>query len=94
MPANSFAKAGSRGLVFDERCLPTKVIQHVHHVKDVARMLTIHRRNELAAIDLRRGQDRNGEVRREQFLGSGNERPSLDRQRGAAKDEVHLDLDL
>jgi hypothetical protein len=66
----------------------------VHHVEDVARMLTIHRRDKLAAVELCRRQDRNGEVRGGQVLGAVDQRVMFDWKRSATKHHVHLDLDL
>ena len=66
----------------------------MHHVEDVARMLTIHRRDKLAAVELCRRQDRNGEVRGGQVLGAVDQRVMFDWKRSATKHHVHLDLDL
>jgi hypothetical protein len=35
-----------------ERGLPSKTVEHFHHIEDVARMLPIHRGYELAAVQL------------------------------------------
>jgi len=73
---------------------PTELIQHVHHVEDVPRVLPVHRRDQLAAIELRAGQDRYSQIGGEEILGAGDEPARFDRQYRAPKDEVDLDLDL
>lgn len=68
--------------------------EHVQHVEHVPRMLTIHRRHQLAAVDLRRIQHGQLQVGREKLSRRGDEWLLRHREHRPAKHEVDFDFDL
>lgn len=70
----------------------TTVLEQLHHVEKVIRMLPVLRRDELAAVDLLCGQKRDLDVGQEGVTGRWCERAGLHRMDGAANDRVDLHL--
>lgn len=70
------------------------VCKELHHVEQVARVLPIQRRNQLAAVDVLQRHHRNIQIRHQHVAGGWRERSATHRLHRAAHDEVDFDLDL
>ena len=70
----------------------TVALKKSMNIKEVARMLTIHRRDEFAAIKFRRGQNRHGQFRGEKFPRRVTKLPCVHRQNRSTKNMIHLHL--
>lgn len=64
------------------------------HIENVARMLPVQRRNELAAIEFSVAKCRDLEIHAKQFLGAGHNASRNRWHQCAAENIVHFDLYL
>src|SRR5271170_5728690 len=77
----------------DLRC-ESVTLEKTVNIKQVARMLAIHRGNKFAAVKFRRGQNRHGQLGGKKFPRCITKSPGFYRQNGSAKNVIHFNLHL
>ena len=70
------------------------VSKELHHVEQIARMLPVQRRDQLAAVHVLQRDDRNLRIRRQHVARGRRERGPSHRPHSASHHDVHLDLHL
>lgn len=68
--------------------------EHTMHIEKVARMVSIHRRHQLAPVEFRHSKRGQGEHGREQVADGPYQRPGFDEKQRSPEDEVDFNLHL